>query len=331
MKIGLIDVDGHNFPNLPLMKLSAYHKSIGDTVEWYNPLISGHLDKVYMSKVFSFTQDYPYNVDAEEVVKGGSGYCISLVDGKEVFDKSKDIELPYEIEHIYPDYSIYYDTIPEVKNTAYGFLSRGCPRGCDFCHVKDKEGRRTYKVADLSEFWNGQRNIVLLDPNITACMEWRGLFQQLIDSKATVDFSQGLDIRLMTEEKAEMLKDIKVSNIHFAWDRYEDKDLILPKLKMFKEISKLDHRKLTVYTLTNFDTTIEQDLERIYTLRELGFNPYVMIYNKENTTSKDTIRQIQRWVNMRAVWEKTPRFEDYKKIDVKKDIDGQMSLELETR
>lgn len=331
MKIGLIDVDGHNFPNLPLMKLSAYHKSIGDTVEWYNPLISGHLDKVYMSKVFSFTQDYPYNVDAEEVVKGGSGYCISLVDGKEVFDKSKDIELPYEIEHIYPDYSIYYDTIPEVKNTAYGFLSRGCPRGCDFCHVKDKEGRRTYKVADLSEFWNGQRNIVLLDPNITACMEWRGLFQQLIDSKATVDFSQGLDIRLMTEEKAEMLKDIKVSNIHFAWDRYEDKDLILPKLKMFKEISKLDHRKLTVYTLTNFDTTIEQDLERIYTLRELGFNPYVMIYDREYTTSKDTIRQIQRWVNNRFVWEKTPRFEDYKKIDVKKDIDGQMSLELETR
>lgn len=331
MRVGLIDVDGHNFPNLPLMKLSAYHKSIGDSVEWYNPLISGHLDKVYMSKVFSFTQDYPYNVDAEEVVKGGSGYCISLVDGKEVFDKSKDIELPYEIEHIYPDYSIYYDTIPEVKNTAYGFLSRGCPRGCDFCHVKDKEGRRTYKVADLSEFWNGQRNIVLLDPNITACMEWRYLFQQLIDSKATVDFSQGLDIRLMTEEKAEMLKDIKVNNIHFAWDRYEDKDLILPKLKMFKEISKLDHRKLTVYTLTNFDTTIEQDLERIYTLRELGFNPYVMIYDREHTTSKDTIRQIQRWVNNRFVWEKTPRFEDYKKIDVKKDIDGQMSLELETR
>ena len=331
MKIGLIDVDGHNFPNLPLMKLSAYHKSIGDSVEWYNPLISGHLDKVYMSKVFSFTQDYPYNVDAEEVVKGGSGYCISLVDGKEVFDKSKDIELPYEIEHIYPDYSIYYDTIPEVKNTAYGFLSRGCPRGCEFCHVKDKEGRRAYKVADLSEFWNGQRNIVLLDPNITACMEWRDLFQQLIDSKAAVDFSQGLDIRLMTEEKAEMLKHIKVNNIHFAWDRYKDKELVLPKFKMFKEISGLDHRKLTVYTLTNFDTTIEQDLERIYTLRELGFNPYVMIYNKENTTSKDTIRQIQRWVNMRAVWEKTPRFEDYKKIDVKKDIDGQMSLELETR
>lgn len=331
MRVGLIDVDGHNFPNLPLMKLSEYHKSIGDSVEWYNPLISGHLDKVYMSKVFSFTPDYPYNVDAEEVVKGGSGYCISLVDGKEVFDSSKDIKLPYEIEHIYPDYSIYYDTIPEVKSTAYGFLSRGCPRGCDFCHVKDKEGRRTYKVADLSEFWNGQKNIVLLDPNITACMEWRDLFQQLIDSKATVDFSQGLDIRLMTEEKAEMLKQIKVNNIHFAWDRYEDKDLILPKLKMFKEISKLDHRKLTVYTLTNFDTTIEQDLERIYTLRELGFNPYVMIYDREHTTSKDTIRQIQRWVNNRFVWEKTPRFEDYKKIDVKKDIDGQMSLELETR
>lgn len=312
------------------MKLSAWHKQHGDSVEWYNPLLSGHLDRVYMSKVFSFTPDYPYNVDADEVIKGGSGYCISLVDGKEVFDKSKDIKLPYEVEHIYPDYSIYYDTIPEVKNTAYGFLSRGCPRGCDFCHVKDKEGRRTYKVADLSEFWNGQRNIVLLDPNITACMEWRYLFQELIDSKATIDFSQGLDIRLMTEEKAEMIKQMKVTNIHFAWDRYEDKELIVPKLKAFKEISGLDHRKLTVYTLTNFDTTIEQDLDRIYTLRELGFNPYVMIYDREHTTSKDAIRQIQRWVNNRFIWEKTPRFEDYKNIDVKKDINGQISLELET-
>ena len=337
MKVGLIDVDGHNFPNLPLMKLSAWHKQQGDIVDWYDPMLAtiyykefkkNPCDKVYMSKVFSFSEDYQYHVFADGIIKGGSGYCISLVEGKEVFDKSKDIELPYEIEHIYPDYSIYYDTIPEVKKTAYGFLTRGCPRGCDFCHVKDKEGRCSVKVADLSEFWNGQKNIVLLDPNITACKDWRELFQQLIDSKATIDFSQGLDIRLMTEEKAEMIKQMKNTNIHFAWDRYEDKELIIPKLKMFKEISGLDHRKLTVYTLTNFDTTIEQDLDRIYTLRELGFNPYVMIYDKEHTSPKDTVRQIQRWVNMRAVWEVTPRFEDYKKIKSKKSFNGQLQLEL---
>ena len=81
MKIGLIDVDGHNFPNIPLMKLSAWHKAHGDSVEWYQPMLSGHMDKVYMSKVFSFTPDYQYFVDADEVIKGGSGYCITLTEG----------------------------------------------------------------------------------------------------------------------------------------------------------------------------------------------------------------------------------------------------------
>ena len=94
MKIGLIDVDGHNFPNLPLMKISAWHKKHGDRVEWYSPLLSGHMDKVYMSKIFSTTPDYPYYIDADEVVKGGSGYCISFVDGKEEFDKKKHFDLP---------------------------------------------------------------------------------------------------------------------------------------------------------------------------------------------------------------------------------------------
>ena len=209
MKIGLIDVDGHNFPNLPLMKISAWHRAQGDTVEWYEPMFSGHMDKVYMSKVFSFTPDYDYYIDADEVVKGGSGYCISLVDEKEEFDKSKHFDLPDETEHIYPDYSIYYDKIPEVRDTAYGFLTRGCPCDCDFCHVAQKEGKCAAKVANLSEFWNGQKNIVLLDPNITACRDWKELFQQLIDSKAWVDFSQGLRIHMMTEEKAEMLKQMK--------------------------------------------------------------------------------------------------------------------------
>lgn len=312
MRVGLIDVDGHNFPNLPLMKLSAWHKRQGDTVEWYEPLFSGHMDKVYMSKVFSFTPDYQYYIDTDEIIKGGSGYCISLVDGKEEFDKSKHFDLPEEIEHIYPDYSIYYDKIPEVKDTAYGFLTRGCPCDCDFCHVAQKEGKCSVKVADLSKFWRGQKNIVLLDPNITACRDWRELFQQLIDSKAWVDFSQGLRIHMMTKEKAEMLKQMKIKQVHFAWDKYEDKDILVPKFKQFKEITQWDKRKLSVYVLTNFNTTHEQDLERIYTLRELGYCPYVMIYDKEHLPKGHITRRLQRWVNMRAVFEKTPRFEDYK-------------------
>lgn len=305
-KIGLIDVDGHNYPNLPLMKISAWHKQQGDSVEWYDPMFSGHMDKVYMSKVFSFTPDYQYFIDADEIVKGGSGYCITLVDGKEVFDKSKDIELPYEVEHIYPDYSIY-----GITDTAYGFLSRGCPRGCSFCHVEAKEGRASRKVADLSEFWNGQKNIVLCDPNILACRQWKDLLQQLIDSKAWVDINQGLDIRLMTPEKAEMIKQIRLKNIHFAWDRYQDKEKILPKFKMFKEITQIDYRKLGVFVLCNFDTTLEQDLERIYMLRDLGFRPYVMLYNKENIPKGHTLRKMQRWVNNRIIFSKCESLEDY--------------------
>lgn len=308
-RIGLIDVDGgRRFPNLALMKISAWHKAMGDTVEWYDAMFGGHFDKVYASKVFSFTPDYDLPIDADEVERGGSGYCIELVNGKEVYHGERDRQLPAEVEHIYPDYSIYPNL---TRDTAYGFLTRGCPRGCDFCIVKDKEGRCSTKVADLSEFWDGQKNIVLCDPNILACKEWRDLLQQLIDSRAWVDFNQGLDIRLMTEEKAQMLDRIKIREIHFAWDRYEDRDKILPKLRLFAEVTRQrpNSHKAIVYTLVNFSTTLEQDLERIYTLRDLGYWPYVMIYDKEHCTK--IYRRLQRWVNMRATFATVKRFENY--------------------
>lgn len=306
MKIGLIDVDGHNYPNLPLMKISAYHKAQGDSVEWYQPTVSGHMDKVYMSKVFSFSPNYPCFIDADVIEQGGSGFCIRLENGKEIYDKSKEKNLPYEIEHIYPDYSLY-----GISDTAYGFLTRGCPRGCDFCHVEAKEGRASMKVADLSEFWNGQKNIVLCDPNILACKDWRPLLQQLVDSKAWVDFNQGLDIRLMTKEKAEMIKQLKVKALHFAWDKYEDKSLILPKFSEFKRITDFNKRKLIVYVLCNFNTTIEQDLERIYTLRDLGYYPYVMLYNKDSIPKGHELRKMQRWVNNRFIFGKIETFDEY--------------------
>ena len=298
MRVGLIDVDGHNFPNLPLMKISAYHKSRGDSVEWYEPLFSGHMDKVYMSKVFTFTPDYPYCINADEIIKGGTGY--SYPDGGE--------ELPEEIEHIYPDYQLYKDAFPD---TAYGFLTRGCPRGCDFCIVGKKEGRCARKVADLSEFWNGQKNIVLLDANMFACKEWKDLSAQLIESGAWVDFSQGCDIRLMTDEKAEYIKRMKIKQVHFAWDRYEDKEKIVPQFKRFKEITQWDYRKLGVYVLCNFNTTFEQDLDRVYTLRELGYNPYVMLYEKDKLPAGHRLKLLQRWVNNRIIFRSCKKFEEY--------------------
>lgn len=301
MKIGLIDVDSHNFPNIPLMKISAHHKKIGDTVEWYDPCLSGHLDKVYMSKVFTFTPDYPYNINSEIICKGGTGY----------FNPKDDKFLPEHIEHIYPDYSIYFDKYPHIKDTAYGFLTRGCPRGCNFCIVGKKEGNYSKKVADLFEFWNGQKNIVLLDPNFFACKDWGMLSQQLIDSKANIDFSQGCDIRIMDIDKIEALKKMQIKRIHFAWDNYDDKLKIIPKFEMFKKLTEWHYVKMGVYVLCNFNTSIEQDLERIYILRDLGYNPYVMIYEKEKLPKEHKLRKIQRWVNSKQIFHKVKTFEEY--------------------
>lgn len=298
-KIGLIDVDGHNFPSLPLMKLSAWHKQNGDAVEWYDPikaLCDGEYDKVYMSKIFTSTNDYNNMIYAKEIIKGGTGYYYP--DG--------GIPLPNEIEKIYPDYDLY-----GIKDTAYGFLTRGCPRDCDFCIVGKKEGLKSYKVADLSQFWEGQKEIKLLDPNLIACNKWKELLLQLIHSNAWVDFTQGLDIRLMTDEKTEMLKQIKIKQVHFAWDNYGDKDIIIPKLKNFKKTTGWDKRKMSVYVLTNYNSTHQEDLERIYTLRDLGYNPYIMIYEKEKVKPRAKVKKLQRWVNNRRIFDTVLKFEDY--------------------
>ena len=295
MKVGLIDVDSHNYPNLALMKISAWHKSKGDTVEWCLPL--DHYDIVYQSKVFdeTYSPDIEWIPMADKVIKGGTGYGL------------KD-KLPDEIEHIYPDYSIY----PELtKDTAYGFLTRGCPRGCKFCIVAEKEGRRSYKVADLNEFWRGQKHIQLLDPNILACREHPELLQQLIDSKAYVNFSQGLDIRFTNEQNIALLNRIKVKEIHFAWDN--PKDDLRPYFERYKALAKHKPHGTygTVYCLTNFGSTMEENLYRIYTLRDLGYDPYVMIYDKPNAPKE--IKNLQRWCNNRFIFKSCERFEDYKK------------------
>ncbi len=291
MKIGLIDVDGHNWPSLPLMKISAYHKAMGDDVETWFPM--NHYDKVYMSKVFTFTPDVDSVIYADEIERGGTGY----------FYPDGGHPLPEEIEHIYPDYGLYADA---TKGKAFGFLTRGCPRNCGFCIVSKKEGRASRQVADLSEFWRGQKEIKLLDPNILACKDRERLLQQLAASGAWVDFTQGIDIRLI-EGAEELVSAIKVKRIHFAWDNPEQD--LRPQFRAFKEKSGLDYRRLGVYVLTNFNSTHEQDLERVYFLRDLGYDPYIMIYEKD-TAPRET-RLLQRWVNNRIIFRSCPRFEDY--------------------
>lgn len=294
MKVGLIDVDGHNYPNLALMKISAWHKAHGDEVEWYWGF--SEYDRVYMSKVFdeTYTPDIPEPLNAKEIVKGGTGYGL-------------DNKLPEEIEHIYPDYSLY----PELtKDTAYGFLTRGCPRGCHFCIVAGKEGRRSVKVADLSEWWDGQKNIVLMDPNTLACSDHMDLLGQLADSGAWVDINQGADARLLTEDNIAALNRVKLKMIHFAWDMMEQSESVLRGLELYSKYGALDERKRRVYVLTNYNTTMEENLYRVYKLREMKFDPYVMIYDKPHAP-KD-IKRMQRWCNNKFIWRSCEKFEDYK-------------------
>ena len=289
MKIGLLDIDGHNFPNLALMKISSYHKNNGDQVEKFFGL--NHYDIVYASKVFTFTPDYDEVIMADKIVKGGTGFDLTS-------------KLPQEIECQYPDYSLY-----GITDTAYGYLTRGCPRGCKFCIVAEKEGQKSVKVADLNQFWKGQKEIILLDPNILACKDWEDLLQQCIASKVYVDFTQGLDIRLMTEKKQKMLNQIRHKMFHFAWDNAED----MKTFEMLKEYRNgFNDRddKLLVYVLTNFNSTFEQDLERVYKLREIGYDPYVMIYDKLNAPKQ--IRHLQRWCNSKFIFRTCKDFKDYK-------------------
>ena len=294
MKIGLIDVDGHNFPNLALMKISAWHKSQGDSVEWWWGW--GQYDRVYMSKVFdsTYSPDIPEPLNAKEVIKGGTGYGLQN-------------KLPDEIERMCPDYSIY----PQYTNgKAYGFLTRGCPNNCPFCIVSEKEGRKSCKVADLDQWWSGQKQIILCDPNLLACKDHMELLEQLAESNAWVDINQGVDARMLTEKNIEALNKLKIKNIHFAWDLMERSEAVLKGLNLYREIGKKNaHGSFgTVYVLMNFNTTMEENLYRVNTLADMGFDPYVMIYDKPHAPSE--VRYLQRWCNNKRLF-KSCTWEEY--------------------
>ncbi len=291
MKVGICDVDGHNWPNLCLMKLSAYHKARGDSVEWWRP--EGRYDLVYKSRVFTdlYSKDNIIVENAGQVICGGTGYGL-------------DNRLPDAVEHTFPDYGIY----PQFQDTAYGFLSRGCPRACGFCIVSKKEGRRSVAVADLSEFWNGQKEIKLLDANLLACPDHERLLRQLADSRAWVDFTQGLDVRLITPDNVALLNQVRTKAVHFAWD--DPNNDLTPYFRRFLELTNIkSDRRRRVYVLTNYGSTHEQDLYRVETLRDMGYDPYVMIYDRP--TAPKITRRLQRWVNNKRIFHTVESFSDY--------------------
>ena len=312
MRVGLWN-DSTKFPNLCSMKISAFCKSTGDTTELWDE--SHTYDLIFASKVF--TESAEPNFGKTPVIRGGSGYDLHN-------------KLPEHIEHMFPDYSLY----PDFK-AALGVLTRGCPRmnhaqsRGGFCITPDKDGCKTRKVADLTEFWNGQKEIYLLDQNLLAAPERKDLLQQLIDSRANVTFDGGMDIRFVNDETIEMLRQVRVKEYHFAWD--DPMENLEVKFRQVRESGLVKKDRCGAYVLTNFWSTTEQDLYRIYTLRSLGFMPYVMIYDKQKFVtdrgnwrknigqafSEEKIRHfktcqhLQRWCNTRQIIKTCPNFEDY--------------------
>ena len=200
MNIGLIAVDS-NYPNLALMKLSAWHKSRGDAVEWYTPF--SRYDRVYMAKVFTFTPGYGYYVNADEVEKGGTGYDLQKT-------------LPEEIDRMQPDYSLY----PQIdKKTAYGLLTRGCPNRCKWCIVPEKEGKIS-PYMDVEEIAAGGRtDLILMDNNVLASGYGLRQIEKIVRMGYRVDFNQGLDARLVTDDIARLLARVKwIKRIRFGCD-----------------------------------------------------------------------------------------------------------------
>ena len=173
-------------------------------------------------------------------------------------------------------------------------------------HVATKEGRCSKKVADVSDFWNGQKHIEILDPNITACREKRDLMRQYRETGATLNFNQGLDMRFINDDDIDDINRMRIKKMHFAWDN--PKDDLEGKFRYFASRYK-NKQKGMVYILTNFGSTMEENLHRIYCVRDMNYDPFVMIYDKPNAPKE--LISLQRWCNNKFVFKKVPMFEDY--------------------
>ena len=282
MRIGLIDVDGHSgFPNLALMKLSAWHKAHGDSVEWYQPLFATEpFDRVYMSKVFTFTPDYPYIINAKEIVGGGTGY-------------KNYTDLSPEIEYTFPDYSLY----PKV-DYAVGFLTRGCVRKCPWCVVPKKEGW----IHAVNTWQNikrpDSRDIVFLDNNILASEHGIAQMQDMIGKNVRIDINQAMDARLVTREIAEIISKLKwIKYIRFA----ADTSSMIPKVRQavayLQEFGVKPYR-VFVYALIQ---DVDEAHKRICELDKMGVMPFAQPYRDfEGGEPTDEQRRLARWTNMKA-------------------------------
>lgn len=281
---GLYQVDG-KWPNLALMHLGGWLRERGERVLRIGPLEQEMCATVYAAKVFQATEAGYVRDDA---IRGGTGWT----------DWRSLPPLPDEAEHSYPAYDLFDTTY------AMGYLTRGCIRKCPFCFVPDKEGL-VHHHAHLSEWWRGQKRIRLLDPNITAHPDVLSYLDELAQSRALVDISQGIDARLITPEIAAALAKIRhEKQLHSAWDMMGQERAVLAGLETL--VAAMPKGKVMAYVLIGYNTTPEEDLYRVMKLREIGVDPFVMAYNRGETYQK----RFARWVNHKAIF-KTIAWEEY--------------------
>jgi len=305
MRVGIVDADllrsKHRFPNLASMKISGYHKSLGDEVTLITDLnpdkflnhnivnFKRKYDKIYVSKVFVETSIPLKLLDMDMTLYGGSGFYFSDAE-----------RLPIVVESHMPDYHLYDDWIAQQKANgspdkefryyelySMGYTTRGCVRQCNFCI--NKHCTKVEKASPIAEFFDiDKRNLCLLDDNVLAYENWREIFEELNTLNKMYEFKQGLDIRMLTEEKAKVLvkSNLNINGLYFAFDDIKEKSIIEEKLKLWRE----HYRKHTsMYVLCGYDESsnyddefwardIESTLERIKVCMKYNVFPYIMRY-----------------------------------------------------
>jgi len=289
MNIGLLDIDGHNFPNLALMKISSYHKYNGDSVEWINHF--NHYDIIYQSKIFTFSPDNGYCINADKIFKGGTGY-------------DPLITLDPKIEKCLADYSLY----PQFKS-AYGFLTRGCPNNCSWCIVPFKEGN-IHPYADIEDILQGRKSAILMDNNILASDHGIHQIEKIIKLKIRIDFNQGLDARLIDRPIAKLLSQVKwLTPLRMSCDTFKMLKTVKKAMRYLREYNCIPSRYF-IYVLINDPN---EALRRIYLLNKWVLDPFAqpfIDYTGRNSITKEQQR-LARWVNRKQIFRST-KFENYK-------------------
>lgn len=313
MKIGIIDADlldnGTRHPNLALMKISGYFKSLGNEVELLQDYKSvNEYAQIYISKVFTFTKVPDGIVDRPNVHIGGTGF---FEDG--------GTNLPYEIEHHMPDYSLYEayandklakgynrSSVSDYLDFSIGFTTRGCFRKCSFC--VNKKYDRPFKHSPVSEFLDNNRPYIYLwDDNFLAFSGWESILDELEATGKPFQFRQGLDVRLMTDQKVKRLSKTRYhGDFIFAFDHLEDRDLIESKLKLWR---KYCAKTTKLYVLCAYNSQDEKDIEdtfeRIHILMKYGCLPYIMRYELYKKSRWETFYvQLARWCNQPQFFKK---------------------------